>query len=89
MALGRKGLTSGAIKGLTVHLVWLTVRCVCVLLCKHAAVQSHTKQHAGADRGGICIVSVLPCQCSSVIAGWRRGISGQDPVINICSHQWR
>ncbi|CAI9572278.1 unnamed protein product, partial [Staurois parvus] len=54
MALGRKGLTSGVIKG-------LTVCCVRALHCKHTALygsatQSHTKQCAGADRGEICAV---------------------------------
>ncbi|CAI9545934.1 unnamed protein product, partial [Staurois parvus] len=34
MTLGRKGLTSGAIKGLTV--CCFTMWPVCVLLCKHA-----------------------------------------------------
>ncbi|CAI9579167.1 unnamed protein product [Staurois parvus] len=53
MALGRKGLTSGAIKGLT---VWCFTMCaVCVLLGKHtalyySAMQSNTKQHVGVDR---------------------------------------
>ncbi|CAI9610423.1 unnamed protein product, partial [Staurois parvus] len=47
MALGRKGLKSGVIKG-------LTVCCVCFTHCKHtdlygSAMQSHTKQCAGAD----------------------------------------
>ncbi|CAI9532863.1 unnamed protein product, partial [Staurois parvus] len=47
MALGRKGLTCGAIKG-------LTVCCVCTLHWRHAALywsamQSYTKQHAGVD----------------------------------------
>ncbi|CAI9533672.1 unnamed protein product [Staurois parvus] len=59
MALGRKGLTSGAIKGITV--CCFTVRCVSALHCKHtalygSAMQSHTKQCAGADRGEICFV---------------------------------
>ncbi|CAI9613728.1 unnamed protein product, partial [Staurois parvus] len=57
--LGRKELPSGAIKGLT--LCWLTLCCVCTLQCKHtalygSAMQSHTKQCAGADRGEICVV---------------------------------
>ncbi|CAI9575270.1 unnamed protein product, partial [Staurois parvus] len=47
MALGRKGLTSGVRKGLTVY-------CVCFTNCKHTALygfamQSHAKQCAGAD----------------------------------------
>ncbi|CAI9606417.1 unnamed protein product, partial [Staurois parvus] len=59
MALGRKGLTCGAIKELTV--CWLTVCCVCSLHCKHTALygcamQSYTKQCAGADRDENCIV---------------------------------
>ncbi|CAI9562094.1 unnamed protein product, partial [Staurois parvus] len=37
------------------------VCCVCVLHCKHSALygcamQSHTKQCAGADMGEICVV---------------------------------
>ncbi|CAI9546818.1 unnamed protein product [Staurois parvus] len=68
MTLGRKGLTSGMIKG-------LTVCCVCALHGKHtalygSAMQSHTKQCAGADRGEICIVyiqvsplSMIHCDC--------------------------
>ncbi|CAI9591466.1 unnamed protein product [Staurois parvus] len=52
MALGRKGLTSGAIKGLTV--CCFTVCCVCALLCQHiplydSSMQSHTKQCVRAD----------------------------------------
>ncbi|CAI9583901.1 unnamed protein product, partial [Staurois parvus] len=40
---------------------WLTVCCVRALHCKHtvlysSAMQSHTKQCAGADRGELCIV---------------------------------
>ncbi|CAI9594799.1 unnamed protein product, partial [Staurois parvus] len=56
MALGRKGSTSGEIKGLSVCCVCcFTVLSVCVLLCKHdalycSAMQSNTKQHAGDDR---------------------------------------
>ncbi|CAI9546497.1 unnamed protein product [Staurois parvus] len=51
MALGRKGLTCGAIKG-------LTGCCVCFLcgLCMcftGFAMQSHTKQCAGSDRGDL------------------------------------
>ncbi|CAI9565780.1 unnamed protein product, partial [Staurois parvus] len=38
MALGRKGLTSGVIKGLTVCCVCFNACVVCVLLCKHATV---------------------------------------------------
>ncbi|CAI9579453.1 unnamed protein product [Staurois parvus] len=61
MALGRKGLTSGAIKGLTV--CCFTLCPVCLLHCKHTAVygsamQSHTQQCAGADRGENCIVYI-------------------------------
>ncbi|CAI9605985.1 unnamed protein product, partial [Staurois parvus] len=64
MALGRKGLTSGAIKG-------LTLCAVCVLHCKHtalygSAMQSHTKQSAGADRRENCIVYIQfspPLKC--------------------------
>ncbi|CAI9545365.1 unnamed protein product, partial [Staurois parvus] len=53
MTLGRKGLTSGAIKGLTV--CCFTVYCVCGLLCQHialycCAMQSNTKHCAKADR---------------------------------------
>ncbi|CAI9585207.1 unnamed protein product, partial [Staurois parvus] len=59
MALGMKGLTSGAIKGLTV--CCFTMEAVCVLHCNHtalygSAMQSHTKQCAGADRGEIYVV---------------------------------
>ncbi|CAI9590831.1 unnamed protein product [Staurois parvus] len=48
MALGRNGLTSGAIKGLTV--CCFTMLSVCALLCKHAALycsamQRNTKQN--------------------------------------------
>ncbi|CAI9600063.1 unnamed protein product [Staurois parvus] len=48
MTLGRKGLTSGAIKGLTVCCVCFTVCAVCVLLGTHTALycpamQSYTK----------------------------------------------
>ncbi|CAI9562775.1 unnamed protein product, partial [Staurois parvus] len=51
MAQGRKGLTCGAIKGLTV--CCFTMGAVCVFHCKHtalygSAMQSHTKQCAGA-----------------------------------------
>ncbi|CAI9566252.1 unnamed protein product [Staurois parvus] len=50
MTLGRKGLTSEAIKGLTV--CCFTMCAVCVLLGKHAAVyfcavQRNTQQHTG------------------------------------------
>ncbi|CAI9586816.1 unnamed protein product, partial [Staurois parvus] len=49
-----KGLTCGAIKGLTVCYL-------CALHCKHTALygsvmQSHSKQCAGADRGEISVV---------------------------------
>ncbi|CAI9618834.1 unnamed protein product, partial [Staurois parvus] len=57
MALGRKGLTCGAIKGLNVLLgvFLLTAGCVSVLCCNHTAldgcaVHSHPKQCARADR---------------------------------------
>ncbi|CAI9611679.1 unnamed protein product, partial [Staurois parvus] len=56
MALGRKGLTCGLIKGLTVCCVCaLHWGGVCVLHCKHTAldgcaVHSHPKQCARADR---------------------------------------
>ncbi|CAI9589421.1 unnamed protein product, partial [Staurois parvus] len=69
MALGRKGLTSGAIK-------WLTVCCftkcaVCVLLGKHAAavyfaaMQRNTQQHVTAGRRETCVVftQVSPLKC--------------------------
>ncbi|CAI9563349.1 unnamed protein product [Staurois parvus] len=51
MALGRKGLT----------VCCFTLCAVCVLYCMHtalygSAMQSHTKQSAGADRGENCIV---------------------------------
>ncbi|CAI9602836.1 unnamed protein product, partial [Staurois parvus] len=61
MTLGRKGLTSGVIKGLT---VCCSTKCaVCVLLGRHiavyfSAVQRDTKQCAGADRGKNCIVYI-------------------------------
>ncbi|CAI9553978.1 unnamed protein product, partial [Staurois parvus] len=46
MTLGRKGLTSGAIKGLTV--CYFTVCCVCALHCKHtplyASIQISVQQ---------------------------------------------
>ncbi|CAI9606683.1 unnamed protein product, partial [Staurois parvus] len=61
MALGRKGLTSGVIKGLTVCCFTMVICVLCVFHCKHtalygSAMQSHAKQCAGADRGEICIV---------------------------------
>ncbi|CAI9576171.1 unnamed protein product, partial [Staurois parvus] len=61
MALGRKRLTSGAIKGLTV--CCFIVGCVSAFNCKHTALyncamQSHTKQYSGADRGENCIVYI-------------------------------
>ncbi|CAI9582022.1 unnamed protein product [Staurois parvus] len=48
-----KGLTCGAMKGVTV--CCFTVSCVCAFNCKHTALygyamQSHTEQCAGADR---------------------------------------
>ncbi|CAI9546457.1 unnamed protein product, partial [Staurois parvus] len=62
MALGRKGLTSEVIKGLTV--CCLTLCAVCVLHCKHTALcgsvmQSHTKQCAGADGRDLCCFSSI------------------------------
>ncbi|CAI9619209.1 unnamed protein product, partial [Staurois parvus] len=59
MALGRMGLTCGAIKGLTVCCVYFT-KCA-VFHCNPTALngsakQSHTKQYAGADRREICVV---------------------------------
>ncbi|CAI9540346.1 unnamed protein product, partial [Staurois parvus] len=61
MALGKKRLTCGAIKGLTV--CCFTMWPVCALHCKHtalygSAMQRHTKQCAGAERGEICIVYI-------------------------------
>ncbi|CAI9611720.1 unnamed protein product, partial [Staurois parvus] len=61
MALGRKGLTSGVIKGLTVCCVVFTLCAVCVLLGRQTAFycsaqQSNTKQPVRADRGEICVV---------------------------------
>ncbi|CAI9608551.1 unnamed protein product, partial [Staurois parvus] len=53
MTLGRKGLTSGAIKGLTVCCLCFTVHGA--LYC---SMQSNAKQHAGADREEICIVYI-------------------------------
>ncbi|CAI9546064.1 unnamed protein product [Staurois parvus] len=74
MTLGRKGLTSGAIKGLT---VWcFTVLSVCALCCNHAT-QSHTKQkHAAVYflcllAGGSSVLFTyrsLPRQCCLAIA---------------------
>ncbi|CAI9619441.1 unnamed protein product, partial [Staurois parvus] len=54
MALGRKWLTSGAIKGLTVCCVCFTMRLCLCFHCKHtalygSAMHSHAKQCAGAD----------------------------------------
>ncbi|CAI9603807.1 unnamed protein product, partial [Staurois parvus] len=59
MTLGRKGSTCGEIKGLTV--CCFTIRAGCALHCTHtalygSAMQSHTKQCAGADSREICIV---------------------------------
>ncbi|CAI9582519.1 unnamed protein product [Staurois parvus] len=53
MALGRKGLTYGVIKGLTV--CCFTISYLRMLHCKHTAlhgcvVHSHPKQCARADR---------------------------------------
>ncbi|CAI9570319.1 unnamed protein product, partial [Staurois parvus] len=58
MALGRKGLTCGVIRGLTVYC--FTVCCVCAFHCKHtalygSAMQSHTKQCAGTDGRDLCL----------------------------------
>ncbi|CAI9607619.1 unnamed protein product, partial [Staurois parvus] len=44
MALGREGLTSGAIKGLTV--CCFTMCSVFVIHCKHTAMQNHANQMA-------------------------------------------
>ncbi|CAI9553305.1 unnamed protein product, partial [Staurois parvus] len=63
MELGRKGLTSGVIKGLTV--CCFTVRCKDTAL-HGSAMQSHAKQYAGADRGENCIVYIQvspPSKC--------------------------
>ncbi|CAI9550993.1 unnamed protein product [Staurois parvus] len=54
MPLGRKGLTSGVIKGLTVCCVVFNIKLVCVFHCNHitldgCAVQSHPKQCSHAD----------------------------------------
>ncbi|CAI9570988.1 unnamed protein product, partial [Staurois parvus] len=53
MALSRKGLTSGMIKG-------LTVCCVCFTVCYTAlygsVMHNHAKQCAGANRGENCFV---------------------------------
>ncbi|CAI9585600.1 unnamed protein product, partial [Staurois parvus] len=81
MALGRKGLTSGAIKGLNVCCVFFSLCAVSVLstvstLLSMAAVQSHTKQCAGADEGEICIAYI---QFSPPI-GSTRTITRRDPV---------
>ncbi|CAI9584210.1 unnamed protein product, partial [Staurois parvus] len=73
MTLGRKGLTSGVIKGLTV--CWLTVCCVHALHCKHtaltgSAVQSLIKQCAEADRREICVVYTQVSPPSVILASW-------------------
>ncbi|CAI9584605.1 unnamed protein product, partial [Staurois parvus] len=46
------------------------VLCLC-FHCKHAAMQSHTKQCAAADRGEICIV-YIQTSALSVFLGGRR-----------------
>ncbi|CAI9604560.1 unnamed protein product, partial [Staurois parvus] len=79
MTLGRKGLTSGVIKGLTV--CCFTVLSVCALLCKHiafycSAIQNNAKQCAGADRGEICIVYIQVSPLS-VILGRTPGVGGE------------
>ncbi|CAI9540345.1 unnamed protein product [Staurois parvus] len=43
MALGRNGLTSGAIKGLNVCCVLFHNGAVCVLHCKHTALYGSAK----------------------------------------------
>ncbi|CAI9561889.1 unnamed protein product [Staurois parvus] len=58
MTLGRKGLTSGAIKGFTVCCLCFTAG-GCVFHCKHTAVNdctvhSHPKQCARVDREEYC-----------------------------------
>ncbi|CAI9556916.1 unnamed protein product [Staurois parvus] len=61
MTLGRKALTSGAIKGLTVCCAVFSIMCcVCVLHCKHTnwdgcTVHSHPEQCARADREEDCL----------------------------------
>ncbi|CAI9537508.1 unnamed protein product, partial [Staurois parvus] len=62
MALGRKELTCGVIKGLIVCRFTM-INCVQCFHCKHtvlygSVMQSHTKQCAGTDRGEICIVYI-------------------------------
>ncbi|CAI9567361.1 unnamed protein product, partial [Staurois parvus] len=59
MALGKKGLTSWVIKGLTVCCACFTMGCVFVLHCKHTALHgcamhNHAKQCAQADRNENC-----------------------------------
>ncbi|CAI9621470.1 unnamed protein product, partial [Staurois parvus] len=71
---------------------WLTVCCVCFTvqsntkLCR--AIQSSMLVLTG-ERSVLFTYRPFPCQCSSAIAGFRQGISGQDPVIEGCSHQWQ
>ncbi|CAI9588446.1 unnamed protein product, partial [Staurois parvus] len=67
MALGRKGLTCGAIKGLTVCCFTLCV-CVCHTDLYGSAMQSHTKQCARTDREEKCIV-YIQFSSPSVILG--------------------
>ncbi|CAI9575831.1 unnamed protein product, partial [Staurois parvus] len=74
MALGRKGLTFGAIKGLTVCCVCFT-KCT-VFHCKHTALygcamQSHTKKCSGADRGEICGVYTQVSPLSEILVDHR------------------
>ncbi|CAI9579940.1 unnamed protein product, partial [Staurois parvus] len=79
MTLGRKGLTSGVIKGSTV--CWLTVCCVCIILetccfvflCCVREIQSSVSLLAG-ERPVLFTYSSLPCQLSATtIARCRQG----------------
>ncbi|CAI9589874.1 unnamed protein product, partial [Staurois parvus] len=79
MALDRKGLTSGAIKGLTV--CCFSVCAQAALYC--SAVQTNTKQPVHA-RGEICVVYTQTSPLSLFLGNHR-----WDPVINSCSRQWR
>ncbi|CAI9559629.1 unnamed protein product, partial [Staurois parvus] len=63
MVLGRNGLTSGVIKGLTV--CCFTQCFVFVLHCKHTALHdfavcSHAKRCAGADRDELFCLLTTP-----------------------------
>ncbi|CAI9604569.1 unnamed protein product, partial [Staurois parvus] len=69
MALGRKRLTCGAIKGLTVCCFYYEAVCY-VFHCKRtalycSAVQRDTKQHVYADRRETCIVYTQVCPLSA------------------------